>query len=110
MPISSGKIYRERQTVAGRVVRRLTIRTRQCLIYKEIARWAVRRALVTPGKEMVLAPERHGADRAFDRIGIEFNAAVMQESGQTFPARERIADRLGQGAPARYARKLGFQP
>ena len=53
-------------------------------------------ATVASGKEMVLAPERHRADRTFDRIGIEFNAAVMQEAGQTFPARERIADRLGQ--------------
>ena len=36
-------------------------------------------ATVASGKEMVLPPERHRADRAFDRIGIEFNAAVMQE-------------------------------
>jgi hypothetical protein len=34
----------------------------------------------------------------------------MQEAGQTFPAREGVADRFGQGAAGGYKRKLRFEP
>ena len=37
-------------------------------------------AAVTVGKEMILATERHWPDCALNRIGIEFDAAIMQEA------------------------------
>jgi hypothetical protein len=53
---------------------------------------------------------RHRADRALDWIGVQFDATIMQEARQAFPARERIADRFGKRAAARYKRKLRLQP
>jgi hypothetical protein len=34
---------------------------------------------VTACKQVVLATERHRADRALDRVGVEFDAAIVQE-------------------------------
>src|SRR6266702_4011113 len=51
-------------------------------------------------EEMVLPAERHRADRTLDRIGVQFNAAIVQEVRQTFPTRERVTDRLGKCAAA----------
>ena len=67
-------------------------------------------ATIAPGKEMVLAAERHGADSTLYWIGVELDAAIVEEAGQTFPPRERVTDCLGQRAAAGHARKLGFQP
>lgn len=55
---------------------------------------------VTACKQVVLATERHRADRALDRVGVEFDASIMQEARQAFPARERVTDRLGKRAAA----------
>ena len=52
-------------------------------------------AAVAAGEQVVLAAERHRPGRAFDRIGVELNATIMQESRQPLPARERVADRFG---------------
>ena len=98
MPTSSGKTYRERQTVVDPVVRRLTIRTRQCLIYKEIARWAVRRALVGAREQCIFPVECDGADGAFDGVVVELDAAVIDEARQALPARQGVADGLGEFA------------
>ena len=65
---------------------------------------------VTACKQVVLAAERHRADRALDRVRVEFDAPIMQEARQALPARERIADRFGKRAAARYKRKLRLQP
>jgi len=46
------------------------------------------------------------AERASKRPG----SAIMQESGQTLPARERVADCFGQRAAAGYKGKLRFEP
>ena len=67
-------------------------------------------AAVAAGKEMIFAAERNRSDRAFDRVGVEFDAAVMQEARQTLPTRERVADRFGKRAASRYARKLRLEP
>lgn len=67
-------------------------------------------ATVAAGEQMVLAPESDGTDRAFDRIGVEFDAPVMQEPGQGLPTGERIADRLGERAASGDLRELGLQP
>ncbi len=47
---------------------------------------------------MILAPERHGPDGAFDGVVVELDAAVVEEAAQRRPARERVAD--GPGQPA----------
>src|SRR5690606_30247501 len=47
-----------------------------------------------------LAVQGDRPDRSLDRVAVEFDAAVVQESGQSFPASERIADRLGKAALA----------
>ena len=39
-------------------------------------------AAIGPGKEMVLAPERHGPDGALDGVVVEFDAAIVEESAQ----------------------------
>lgn len=67
-------------------------------------------AAFAAGEQMVLAAERHRPDRAFDRIGVELNAAIMQVSRQPLPARERVRDRFGKRAAARDERKLRLQP
>jgi len=41
-------------------------------------------------QEMVLAPECNGTDGALHRIGIEFDATIVQESREAVPARQRI--------------------
>src|SRR5260370_34319276 len=59
---------------------------------------------------MVLAPERDGPDGALDRIVVEFDAAVIEESGEGWPARERITNGLGEGAGGGNAAKLHLEP
>lgn len=51
---------------------------------------------VGPGKQGIFAIQCEGADRAFDGIGVEVDAAVFDEPGQSIPARERLADRLAE--------------
>ena len=53
-------------------------------------------AAVGAGEERVLAVERDRADGAFDHVAVDLDAAVVEEAGQAFPARERVADRLGE--------------
>jgi hypothetical protein len=67
-------------------------------------------APIAAGEEMILATEGNRPDRPFNRVGIEFDAAIMQEACQTVPARERVADRFGKRAAAWYRRKLRFKP
>jgi hypothetical protein len=49
-------------------------------------------AAVGAGEERVLAAERNRADRSFDRVGVDLDPAVVEEAGEAFPARERIAE------------------
>ena len=51
-------------------------------------------AAVGAGEEMILAAERNGTDGAFDGVGVDFDAAVVEETGEPAPARERISDCL----------------
>jgi hypothetical protein len=67
-------------------------------------------AAIAAGEQMILTAKRHWPDRAFDRIGIEFDAAIAQEARQPLPARERVADRFGERAAAGYEGKLGSEP
>jgi hypothetical protein len=54
-------------------------------------------AAVRAREQMVFAPERDGPDGALDRIVVELDAAVIEESGEGWPARERITNGLGEG-------------
>jgi hypothetical protein len=83
-------------------------RTRQCLICKEIAGWAVRRAFVGASEEMVFTAERDRPDRALDGIVVELDAAVIDKAAEGLPAREGVADCFSKSAAAWYPRKLGL--
>src|SRR6266436_3798587 len=50
---------------------------------------------VRPREQMVFAPERDGPDGALDGVVVEFDAAVIEESGEGWPARERMASARG---------------
>ena len=67
-------------------------------------------ATVGAGEEMIFAPERDRTDRALNYIGVDLDAAVVEEAGKTFPARECVADRPGDGRLAGDGGKLGFEP
>ena len=62
-------------------------------------------ALVGPGEQMVLAPERDGPHGALDDVVVDFDAAVVEIAGQARPARERVADRLGELSICRRPRR-----
>lgn len=65
---------------------------------------------VAAGEQVVLAAERDGKARAFDGIGVELDAAIIQESRHTMPVRESIADCFGQRAATRHEPELRIQP
>ena len=67
-------------------------------------------AAVAARKEMILPSESYGTNRALDRIGVEFDAAVMQKARESVPTRKRIADRFGERAAPRYPGQLRFEP
>src|SRR6267142_1312350 len=67
-------------------------------------------AAVRACEQMVFAPERYGPDGALDRVVVEFDAAVIEESGEGWPARERVSDGLGEGAGGWNAAKLHLEP
>src|ERR1700676_5071765 len=67
-------------------------------------------ATVRAREQMVFAPERDGPDGALDRAVVEFDAAVIEESGEGWPARERITNGLGEGAGGGNAAKLHLEP
>jgi hypothetical protein len=53
-------------------------------------------AIVT-GKKSILSRKRLRAHRTLDDVGVEIDAAVIEEASQAFPMRERIADGSGDG-------------
>src|SRR5437879_1659347 len=59
---------------------------------------------------MVFAPERDGPDGPLDRVVVEFETPVFEESGEGWPARECITNGLGQGAGRWNAAKLPLEP
>src|SRR5260370_21924734 len=51
-------------------------------------------AVLGASEQRIFAIEGDRADCSFDRVGVDLDAAVVEEAGQTLPARERVADRL----------------
>jgi hypothetical protein len=52
---------------------------------------------VGAGEEMVFAPECNRAEGALDDIGVDFYAAVIEESNKAVPAREGVTDSADHG-------------
>ena len=67
-------------------------------------------AAVGTGEECILPVQRDWADAALHHIGIDLDAAVVEEAGETIPARQRIADCLGELALLTDQSELGAQP
>jgi hypothetical protein len=63
---------------------------------------------VGTGEEMVLAAKRDRADRSFDRVIVEFDTSVIEETAKGAPTGECISDRLSKAAAAWGA--SGWQP
>jgi len=53
-------------------------------------------AAVRPSEERILAGERERSDRPLDRIGVDLDPPIVEESSETAPMREPVADRLGE--------------
>ena len=69
-----------------------------------------RSTIIRARKKMILAAECNGTNRALNGIGVELDAAIMQEPGEPISARQRIADRVGELAAARRAAELLLEP
>src|SRR6267154_5856189 len=67
-------------------------------------------AAVGSGKQVVLATERDRADAALDGIGVEFDAAIIEEAAKCAPAGQGVADRIGQTAAGRDEGELRREP
>ncbi len=67
-------------------------------------------AAIGAGEQMVIAPERHGPDGALDGVGVELDAAIVEEAAERRPACQGIADGLGQPTARRNQAQLVLQP
>ena len=67
-------------------------------------------AAVGTGEERVLAVQRNRSDRSFDHVAIDLDAAVIEEADQAVPARQGIADRLGELGLLTDQTELGAKP
>ena len=67
-------------------------------------------ATVGASEKMVLAAERDRTDRTLDDIGVDVDAAVVKEAGKTIPARERVADCVGEPGLLANQSELGLKP
>src|SRR6185312_3502135 len=67
-------------------------------------------AAVGAGEEVVLAAEGERADGALDDVGVDLDAAVVEEPSEALPAAERVADRLRELALLAEGLKPGLQP
>src|SRR5262245_47495913 len=62
------------------------------------------------GEERVFAIEHDGTDASFDDVGVEFDAAIIEEPRQPFPMMQCVADGLCGFGFARKTRELVFEP
>lgn len=66
-------------------------------------------ALVETGEQGVLAVQRKGSDRELDGVAVEVDAAIGEESRETIPAGQRVADRFAKLAFSAYLAVVGFE-
>jgi hypothetical protein len=67
-------------------------------------------ATIGAGEQCILSVQSDRPDRTFDGIGIDPDAAVIDETGQSLSARERVADRVGELGLLADQPELGFKP
>jgi hypothetical protein len=67
-------------------------------------------ATVAAREQMIFSSERDWMDCTLDRMGVEFDANVIEKARQNFPARERVANGFGERTAPGYLRKLRFEP
>ena len=58
----------------------------------------------------ILAVQGQGSDRAFDDVGVDLDPVVVEEQAQASPARQSVADRIGEFALAADQAELLAQP
>jgi transposase-like protein len=68
------------------------------------------RALIMPGEQRILAIENNRADASFDDVGVELDAAVIEEPREPVPMVQGVADVLGDSSLGRDAGELLLQP
>ena len=67
-------------------------------------------ALVMAGEQGVLARENQGTDAILDRVGVDLDAAVVEEQLQTLPVVSEVGELLaGAGLRRRFARASASQ-
>src|SRR3954452_9289963 len=62
------------------------------------------------GEERIFSAQADWPDGVLDRVGVELEAPVFEEAGQTLPVIERVADVLGERRTAGDHRQLFFEP
>ena len=62
------------------------------------------------GEQRIFAIQCNRPDAPLHDIGIDFDAAVIEEVGETVPTRERITDRLSEFGLLADQGELGAQP
>src|SRR4051812_48387870 len=67
-------------------------------------------ATIGTSEQRILPVQRDGSDAAFHYIGIDLDAAVVEEAGEAVPARQRIADRFSELGLLADQGELGTQP
>ena len=67
-------------------------------------------AAVGPCEQVVLSAQSDRPDGALDDVVVELDAAIVEEAAEALPARQRVADRLGDLGLARYQAKLTLEP
>src|ERR1700722_14293354 len=67
-------------------------------------------AAIGAGEECVLAVERNRSARSCDDVAVDFDATIVKEAGQSFPARQGVADRLGKLGLLADQAELGAKP
>jgi hypothetical protein len=67
-------------------------------------------AAVRAGEQRILAVQGQGSDRALDDVGVDLDSAVVEEQAQASPARQSVADRIGEFARAADQAELLAQP
>ena len=65
---------------------------------------------VGAGEQGILAGQGKGTDGALDDVVVDLDAAVVEEQAQALPARQRVADRLGELGLLADELELGAQP
>jgi hypothetical protein len=65
---------------------------------------------VGSGEQVVLAAQRDGAHGSFDGVGVEFDAAVIEEAAKGIPAGQGVADGISQAAARRDLGELRLKP